>query len=294
VLRAAAELSYRPDRRARLLGRTRSRTIGVAFGLHHEFHGELVEQLYLAAKGLDYDLALGAVAPSRPETEAVRFLLEYRCEALILVGSFLRQTEIEHLADTVPVVAVARALRGAAVDTVRTDDVFGAQLAVDHLLGLGHRRIVHVDGQRAPGAAQRRRGYRAAMTAAAVQDAMRLIPGGLTEADGERATRELLRIRPAPTAVFAFNDHCAAGLLAAVRGAGVDVPARLSVVGYDNSSVASLETIALTTVAQDSGALARLALERAIGWAEGRQDRSADMVVPPQLVVRATTARARP
>lgn len=294
VLRAAAELSYRPDQRARLLGRTRSRTIGIVFGLHHEFHGELVEQLYRSAKDVDYDLALGAVAPSRLEAEAIRSLLEYRCEALILVGPFLKRKEIEQLADTLPVVVVARAMRGAAVDAVRTDDTRGAQLAVQHLVDLGHRRIVHVDGGRAPGAAQRRMGYRKALKAAALSDSVRLIPGGLTEPDGERAAHQLLRLRPVATAVTAFNDHCAAGLLAAVRGASVEVPGSLSIVGYDNSSIANLNTVALTTVAQDSAALARLALERAIGWAEGTRGEPGDTVVPPHLVVRSTTSRARP
>src|SRR5215210_5291099 len=82
VMRAAAELDYRPDHRARLLGRGRSRTIGVLFGLHREFHGSLVESLYGAAEGCGWDLALGACAPpGRDERTAVRALLEQRCEA---------------------------------------------------------------------------------------------------------------------------------------------------------------------------------------------------------------------
>src|SRR4051812_32240222 len=82
VMRAAAELEYRPDHRARLLGRGRSRTIGVLFGLHREFHGSLVERLYGAAAGRGWDLALGACAPSRDERVAVHALLEQRCEAV--------------------------------------------------------------------------------------------------------------------------------------------------------------------------------------------------------------------
>src|SRR5690242_16024070 len=66
VMEAADELGYRPDQRARLLGSSRSRTIGVFFGLQHEFHTEMVEQLYAAAEGSGYELALGAHAPSRP------------------------------------------------------------------------------------------------------------------------------------------------------------------------------------------------------------------------------------
>ena len=65
VMQAAEELSYRPDQRARLLGSNRSRTVGVTFGLHQEFHAEIVEGLYRAVEGTGYDLVLGAVAPSR-------------------------------------------------------------------------------------------------------------------------------------------------------------------------------------------------------------------------------------
>src|SRR5918997_2735792 len=77
VRRAADELGYRPDQRARLLGSSRSRTIGVVFGLQHEFHGELVEQLYAAADRSGYELALGAHAPSRPPALAIASLLAF-------------------------------------------------------------------------------------------------------------------------------------------------------------------------------------------------------------------------
>src|SRR5690349_8862951 len=74
VLLAAEELGYRPDHRARLLGRGRSHTVGVVFGLQHEFHGELVEAMYAAAGEHGWDLALGATAPTRSEGEALRGL----------------------------------------------------------------------------------------------------------------------------------------------------------------------------------------------------------------------------
>jgi DNA-binding LacI/PurR family transcriptional regulator len=75
VMRAAEELAYRPDQRARLLGSNRSRTVGVTFGLHHEFHAEVVEGLYNAVEGIGYDLALGPVVPIRDERRAVQSLL---------------------------------------------------------------------------------------------------------------------------------------------------------------------------------------------------------------------------
>ena len=149
------------------------------FGLHHEFHAEVVEDLYRSIESTGYDLVLGASAPSRGERRATQSVLDYRCEALILVGPTLPRAAIEELAERLPVVVVARALRSRAVDVVRTDDVAGARLAVEHLAGLGHRSIAHVHGGRAPGAAERRRGYRTAMRELGLDAGAREILGGL-------------------------------------------------------------------------------------------------------------------
>jgi DNA-binding LacI/PurR family transcriptional regulator len=290
VMRAAEELGYRPDRRARLLGSSRSRTVGVVYGLHREFQAEVVEHLYQAVAGTGYDLALGVAAPTRPERQAVRSLLEFRCEALVLLGpATLTRAAIEELAADLPVVVVARALRSRAVDVVRTDDVRGARLAVEHLAELGHRAIVHVDGGRAPGAAERRRGYGAAMKDLGLTSHIRMIPGGLGEEDGEQAAAALLADEP-PTAVTAFNDLCAAGLITAARAGGVLVPDRLSVVGYDDSHIAGLSSVALTTVAQDAASLAGSALELALARTEDPTRPPAEVVVPPRLITRRTTA----
>jgi DNA-binding LacI/PurR family transcriptional regulator len=292
VMEAAEALAYRPDQRARLLGSNRSRTIGVVFGLHQAFHAELVESLYGAVGTTAYDLALGAWAPSRDEHRAVQSLLDYRCEALVLLGPALPRAAIEELADRVPVVVVARALRSTSVDVVRTDDSRGVRIAVEHLADLGHTSITHVDGGRAPGAAERRRGYRTAMRDLGLDSETEVLVGGLAEHDGEKAAAHILA-DARPTAVTAFNDRCAAGLMAAARARGVHVPNDLSVVGYDNSQIASLDSVALTTVAQDAPTLAASALELALARAERNSDRCppTEIVVPPRLVVRGTTAR---
>jgi len=289
VMKAADELHYRPDLRARLLSSTRSRTLGVVFGLHRDFHGDLVESLYRAVDDKGYELALGATAPSRDERRAIRSLLEFRCEAVVLLGPTLSTSEIEALAERVPVVVLARPLRTHSVDVVRTDDKAGGRMAVEHLNDLGHQSIAHVDGLRAPGAAERRRGYREAMADLGLARRTRLVPGGMGEESGERAARALLR-RGTPTAVTVFNDACASGLVAAVRSAGVDVPDGLSVVGYDNSSVSRLPGVALTTVAQDAPALAAAVLDLAVARAEEPDRPAAEVVVPPHVVVRRTTA----
>ena len=290
VMRAAAELDYRPDHRARLLGRGRSRTIGVAFGLEREFHGSLVESLYAAAEGSGWDLALGACAPSRDERAAIRALLEQRCEALVLLGPTMRSGDLADLAARLPVVVVARALRSELVDVVRTDDVTGGRLGVEHLAALGHRSLVHVDGGRAPGAAERRRGFRRAVADLGLEGLV--LGGGTGDADGARSADGVVascRAARAATGATLFNDNSAAGLLAALRAQGLRVPGDLSLVGYDDTRVAALTGVALTTVAQDSTALARSAVALAVGRTQDPDRPGKEVVVEPSLVVRATT-----
>jgi DNA-binding LacI/PurR family transcriptional regulator len=190
VRRAAAEIGYRPDSRARLLRSSRSRLLGVVFGVQADFHGDLVSGLYAAADRVGYELALSAVTPGRDEQRAVGSLLQDRCEALVLLGPQSPTAALADLATRLPVVVVARPVRSSAVDVVRTADDEGARLAVEHLLALGHRDVVHVDGGRAPGAAERRRGYREALRAHGLD--AHVLPGGPTEEDGAAAARRLL------------------------------------------------------------------------------------------------------
>ncbi|UUU26611.1 LacI family DNA-binding transcriptional regulator [Streptomyces sp. DSM 40750] len=293
VLQAAREIGYRPDSRARLLRSNRSHLLGVQFDLQQPFHADLVEALYTAAESAGYQLALSVVAPSRSEQHAVETLLTDRCEALILLSPSVPGTRLAELAAQLPVVSVARRLgpRATGVDVVRTADDEGARQAVDHLVALGHRDIVHIDGGRAPGAADRRRGFRTAMNRHGLADRARLVPGGMTEEDGAAAARTLLTAAARPTAVLAFNDHCATGVLDTFLRARVAVPDEISVVGFDDSHLARLAHIDLTTVGQEVHHMARMAVERAVARLEGEAAGDDwESVIPPRLVTRSTTA----
>ncbi|MFI5896572.1 LacI family DNA-binding transcriptional regulator [Actinoplanes sp. NPDC051513] len=291
VVEAAGELGYHPDSRARLLRSGRTKLLGVVFGIQHAFHADLVTDLYTAARETGYELALSAVTPDRDEAEAVTGLLQDRCEALILLGPQSPAAALGRLAERMPVVVLARDVRASVVDVIRNNDADGLRLAVEHLVGLGHRRIVHIDGGRAPGAAERRRGYRSAMSHHGLADHEGFIRGGLTEEDGAAAARQLLD--DPPTAVTVFNDRCATGVLDVLTRERVAVPGDLSVVGYDDSHLARLAHINLTTIAQDTATLTRLAVARAVDRVEGNPVDRREIVVPPRLVVRGTTGPAQ-
>ncbi|MFF0945525.1 LacI family DNA-binding transcriptional regulator [Kocuria sp. CPCC 205300] len=296
VLAVAGQLGYRRDERARLLRQGRSRLLGVAFEPVQPFHGEILDGLHTAAQQRGYDVVLSAVTPHRSEDAALEALLRDRCEALVLLGSALPQTRLEQISTMLPVVSVTRAFDAQAFDSVATDDHRGAVLAVEHLLGLGHRRIAYIDADREAGGARRRTGYQDTMTAAGLGEQMLIVRGGASEAEGATAITQLLAQDPAPTAVMAFNDRCAVGVISQARVLGRCVPGDLSVVGFDDSEQASLPYLDLTTLAQDPRLLARtavdLALRRLDMTAEDTAVTGEHVVLPAQLVTRTSTAPA--
>jgi DNA-binding LacI/PurR family transcriptional regulator len=295
VLAVADELGYRPDSAARLLARGRSRTLGVLMDVSQLFEAELVTGIYPAAEGLGYEVLLSANLPDRAESAPVDALLSHRCGGLILLGPSSEFDYLRTLADRVPVVVVGRRLESAAdnLATVRTDDAKGMRQAVNYLVELGHRDIHHVDGGTDPGSADRRRAYRTAMRSHGLAEHAKVIPGAHNEEAGAAAARAMLADPTLPTAVLAGNDRCALGLLDVFTRAGLKVPEELSLIGYDDSRLSDNPRIDLTTVHQDSAAIARHSVQLAVEMLEQERLGSSDVVLEPRLVVRGTTGVPR-
>jgi DNA-binding LacI/PurR family transcriptional regulator len=289
VLAVAEELGYRPDGRARLLAAGRSRLIGVTLALNDPFHSDVAEGIYAAAESCGYQVVLSAVTRRRPPERAVGTLLDYRCEAAILLGPLIARRALQELAQRLPVVVVGQPSHTAAADVIRVSDADGIGLALDHLLGLGHRLIVHVDGGRSAGAAQRRAAFRAAHLRHGLPGQPRILAGGPGEEDGAAAARRLVA-DGLPTAVLAYNDACAVGLLEMFVRLGVSVPRQISVVGYDDSPVGRLSYLRLSTVSQDGQQLAALAVQRLVSRLAGSAPEDRQLLVRPALVLRGTTA----
>ncbi len=288
VLEAAARLGYRPDRAASALASRRSRSVGVLMDIGYPFHARLVLDLHEAAEKHGYNLVLSTITPSSKEERAINALLDSRCEALILLGPEAPVPYLERLAQQVPVVVLGRPVPSSSVDVVRTADDEGVAQAVGHLADLGHRRIAYLEGPRGAVAALRLRGYRRAIRRVGRTAEAVVVPGGLTEEAGSRAVTAVLRERP--TGVVAFNDRAAVGLIDALTDNGIDVPAGMSVIGFDNSPIAQLPQIDLTTITHDTAALTEHAMAALIERLDdGRADRR-EVVVAPRLVVRGTTA----
>ncbi|MCA1645938.1 MAG: substrate-binding domain-containing protein, partial [Chloroflexi bacterium] len=209
---------------------------------------------------------------------------------VILAGSLLAASAVRLASRAVPMALVTSGLRAARVDTIATDDVKGAGLAVEHLAHLGHRRIAMIDGGHGAGSAERRRGYEAAMRRLGLGRYMQVTTGDYTEDGGWRGARCLLDTTPRPSAICAANDLAALGVLNALAEAGLDVPRDVSVVGYDNTALAALRHVSLTTVHQPRFQIGEMAMTALLRRLQGPAARTRRELLDPSLVIRHTTA----
>lgn len=289
VLEVADRLGFSPNRSASLLKLHRNHHLGLTMNIRSAFHAELVESVQAAADAAGYEVVLSAVSPERPETRAVATLLDFRCEALLLLGTTLDATALLELGRRVPLVLVGGARAHGKADVVRSADDRGSGLVVDHLVALGHRRLAHVDGGRSLPSTDRRRGFRRALARHGLSETA-VLSGGIDEEAGRRAGDLLLEGGDLPTAVTTYNDSVAIGLMERLARAGVRVPGDVSVAGYDDTAFAGLLAIDLTSVNQDAAAQGSGAVEAAVERLDDGRTEPAERVVEPRLVVRGSTA----
>ncbi|GGL48729.1 LacI family DNA-binding transcriptional regulator [Planomonospora parontospora] len=295
VLQAARDLGYRPNAVARSLVEGRTHLVGALVAdLHNPFYAEFLDGLQESLHGDGLRLLIGnSQWDPAFEDEAVEAFLELRVDGLVLLGiPPTSETLIEATGYTPMVVVGEHDIDLGGVDVVVDDDRLGARLAIDHLVELGHRRIAHIEGTRSSSGRSRCEGYLVAMRRHALAPYIMVEQGDPTEEGGARAARSLLTRDPRPTAVFAANDMVAMGVLAAAAELGLRVPEDLSVVGYDNTHLAGVPAISLTTVDQPRRAMGRSAAALLSDRIGDPRKASRLRQVTPELVVRRSTGPA--
>jgi len=290
VLNAARELGYQPNLHARNLAQQRTQTIGVLVNdLHNPFFSEVVDGVEAEAElnQLRVLILNGGRDPER-EQQAIDTFIQFRVEALVLIGPRLDDEQLLSASRHAPVIIVAAGRNHPDIDTITADDATGAHLAVNHLIQLGHRSILHIDGGANISAKARRDAYVDAMRNAQLEPRVLI---GSDEEDGARQPiRELVGTAELPTAIFAFNDLLAAGVLDELIDSGVAVPDQVSIVGYDNTFIAGLRRLSLTTVNQPRHDMGRLAMRTVLERIEEGRVEAVHHDLQPTLVQRGTSA----
>lgn len=295
VFLAASELGYRHNHLARSLRSGNSMFLGVVQpGLDEPYLAEIVHGVEEVCAERGYRVLI-ANSQRAPEIEArqVELLLEHRIDGLICVPS-------EHTLLDMPVWLDSVQSNGTAcvivddrtyahrADCVASDDYRGAQLAVEHLVGLGYRRVAHLSGSpHVSSGRDRQSGYMSTLSAAGLRvDSDLICMSSFEPAGVPQAIADLLALGDRPEAIFADNDVMAAEALLALTKHGLRVPEDIALVGYGN--MAWGRYLNLTTVDQDNQAMGREAASRLLSRLESPQLPPGQTILPTHLVVRKT------
>jgi DNA-binding LacI/PurR family transcriptional regulator len=296
VLAAAHELGYRPNPLARGLRGMRTMLLGVIVrDITDPFFASAIEAASIEASRRGYNIVLGHAHGRADEAIALWRVLESRhCDAIVLLGDMSDQPRlIDDLREAhVPVVALWQGSRADAIASVGVDNRAGIVAALDHLVGLGHRRIGFVAGRRLGDILEREEAYVDYVTrmSGPPPDGYRQYATNDPTGGGD-ALAAMLELSDPPTAVIASTDVLAIGVLHEAHARGIRVPEDLSVTGFDDIPLAAFTVPALTTVRMPVREMVAAAVRMVIDDDAGPTARSRRMarVLEPSLVVRAST-----
>jgi DNA-binding LacI/PurR family transcriptional regulator len=294
VLKAIAELDYRPNLAARRLATRRSNVIGMV-GTKMTFYGpaQVMVSVEETARRKGYNLMF--VGVDRPDkthlTRAINDLCEHQVDGFVFGVRLGRNVDsVRKSCRGAPFVALDT---GNATDipTVVVDQQYGLRLATRHLLDLGHREIAHIAGP--PGwsaSRERRAGWAHTLTEAGLEPAL-CFDGDWTPESGYAAVIQLLDFGVRRfTAIVAANDHMALGALWALRRKGIQIPEDISVVGYDDLPESGFYAPPLTTVHHDFARQGERSVEMLLRMINREPLESTLELLRPQLVLRESTA----
>ena len=286
------ELGYEASLVAQSLRNHRTNVIGILVADLEPFSTELLKGAADVIRETDYELVVysaGGRASDKAGWER-RYLT--RLSGTLIDGAVLVTPTVVDAHSGAPIVAVDPHTGPSDLPTIDSDNLRGAQLAVEHLIGLGHRRIAMLTGRGdLQSALLREQGYRRALSEAGLPIDPALVVEGAYDAEVSHAhARELLDRPDRPTALFAANDISAIAAVEAAAALGLRVPEDLSVVGFDNVPESALSTPPLTTVEQPIREMGRRAVELLIELINGRPVDPAHVMLATRLVVRRSTA----
>jgi DNA-binding LacI/PurR family transcriptional regulator len=298
VIETARQLGYRPNPLARGLRGASTMLLGVIVrDITDPFFAGAIEAVTVEAGRRGYNVVLGHAHARADEALALWGVLEARhCDAILLLGDMRDQPRlIEDLAGArLPVIALWQGSRPADVASVSVDNRAGIHAVLDHLTGLGHRRIAFIGGRQLGDIKEREEGFIEYVARSPEALPVGYIQHGPNEpAGGVAALQRLLELPEPPTAVVASTDVLAIGALHAAHERGLRVPDRLSITGFDDIPVAAFSVPSLTTVRMPVREMVATAVRIVLDEPELRAQQP-PAVLQPSLVVRASTGPVAP
>ncbi len=290
VLAIADELRYRPSRAARSLTTGKTGNIGVVVpDLGNPFFPAILKGAQARAREADYAVFLADSEENpRLEIELVRAMAK-QVDGVVLCSSRLKEPQLQQLRRDTTLVLLNRRVRGAS--GVLLDSAGGMRQAVEHLVAIGHRRIAFLSGPAQSWSnRERRRGLRAGSRGRQLET-LEFGPFAPTFEAGQHAAD--LTVAADVTAVIAYNDLMALGVLSRLADRGIQVPGEMSVVGFDNIPMAGMATPHLTTVALPLELSGRVAIELLVEQLAHPGSGTHEQMLDAQLIVRASTAPPR-
>jgi LacI family repressor for deo operon, udp, cdd, tsx, nupC, and nupG len=294
---AIRETGYTVNQSARSLRLKAARTILIALpNIGNPFYSTILDAVVEEAGHAGYGVIVANRAGDHPGSWMRKYFLSGRADGMLLFDGAIDPLAVGVVPETgrsIPLVVAADEVPDANVHAVLTDNSAAAQRVVEHLVGLGHRRIGHiVSPTKNALPSDRLIGFRAAMQAADLEIRPEwLVQGDFTLAAGQAAARRFARMADRPTAVFAGNDEMAIGFIGELRRHGIDCPRDMSVIGFDDISVAGHIFPPLTTMRLPRREIGRRATRILISLIAGEAPRGVSRtILRSELVVRESTA----
>lgn len=290
VLDAVEKLQYVPNFNARSLKANKKNTVGLFLSsVQGDYYQKLVQAVHLQCKMAGYMLNI-YVSNENTSEEIYALILSSGVEGAIIMNESLSDAYIERISKMhMPMVFVDRVQRGEYISSVTVDNYGGVEMGMEHLISQGHRRIGYIHGIESLDDSERFRAYREVLEKynLPVEEEITL-NGSFEETIAFDAVRHLLfKGVELPDAFFCANDEMAWGCIRALVEAGISVPEQVSVMGFDNITLAEYYQPALTTVSNPvtelgtKSALELLRMVRKEGDSEGRS-----VSLTPTLIVR--------
>lgn len=300
VLQRVKELDYQPNLMARSLVTGRSYLIGLVVpGLMHPFFAEVARSLSSVIGQQGYSLVLSS-SEENPELEVreIQQLTARRLDALVIASSGTEREAFDRLdSHSVPYVLIDREIPGLSANFVGVDDEAVGRIATEHLIEQGYRRIAHIRGRDNSTGMRRLEGYRKALQSAGIEHSeSRVVKRANVDIDsvrmGAEAMRMLLKRRPRPDAVFAYNDPLAIGAMDTILDAGLRVPEDIAVIGCGNLHYNTSLRVPLSSIDQRSSVIGERTASILLRAIESKtKPQPVSVILDPSLVARASTLR---